>query len=73
MKELIRDDWNYTLYEQEQGLLLSVVCGTVAIFEVNVLLNEDEIKHFQKDGKDFLQLLADTIRSNPDEYFQRKV
>jgi hypothetical protein len=72
MKELIREDWNYILYEQEQGFLFSVTCGTVAIFEISIVLNTQEVKHFQEQGQAFLQTLADRIRDNPNEYLNRR-
>ncbi|WLQ15981.1 hypothetical protein O5O45_08650 [Hahella aquimaris] len=70
MKEIVsQKKWVYTLYRTEDGLLLSVVCGGVAMFEVEVLLSKEEAFQVQRD-EGFLDLLAEKIRNNPKQYMQ---
>lgn len=71
MKELLRKDWDYILYESKKGLILSVLAGTVAVFEVKVLLNDAEQAQYKADGTTYLTALAAEIRSNPKPYQDR--
>lgn len=73
MKELLKSRWNYILYEKEDKLLLSVVCGTVGLFDRNIYLTEDEIKHYELDGEAYITKLAREINSDPSKYEPRHV
>lgn len=73
MKELLQDHYNYTLYENEGKLLLAVVCGTVAIFDLTIELNKAEKRQFDKEGQPFIASLADKVRYAPDDYLKRRV
>ncbi len=73
MKEIIRLQWTYILYEQNDRFLLSVVCGTVGIFETNIWLNETETEKYRKSGKEFIDGLAEQIRNAPSNYTDRHV
>ena len=42
MEELSGRSWDYTLYRNGADLILSVVCGTVGIYEVNVKLDKEK-------------------------------
>lgn len=70
-KELIRKDWDYTLYETPEGLLLSVLAGTVALFEVEILLSQEEYAQYQLLGFSYLDRLANEVRSEPEKYQNR--
>jgi len=73
MKEILRYQWNYILCETEGGLLLSVICGTAALYETNIFLNENETENYNDRGKEFIQELAEKIRNNPDSYRERYI
>jgi hypothetical protein len=73
MKELLQDHYNYTLYEKEGKLLLSVVCGTVAVFDLTIELTQTEAQKFEQEGQAFIASFADTIRYAPDDYLKRRV
>ena len=64
--------WSYTLYETDDGRVLSVVCGGAAIYELNILLEPDDGLGAVSDCA-FLDLLASDIRSNPDKFASRAV
>ncbi len=54
-------------------LILSVICGTIAQFELDIVLNSDEIEKYNTLGEVFLNQLADEIRSAPSEWKKRKL
>jgi hypothetical protein len=59
--------WVYTLYETDKGLMLSVVCGGVGIFEVEVFLTSNDIISMNI-NPDYLSELAEKIRDNPERF-----
>ncbi len=72
--ELTREDWNYLLYETPNGeLLLSVLCGSIAQFDLAILLNSEETQEWQQHGAAFLQSLAAKINGKPEAYLARRV
>ena len=73
MKSILRKDWNYILYDNYGSLLISVICGTVGLFERNINLNNEELELYQKGGELYLDSLAEEIRSNPNNYNSRHV
>jgi hypothetical protein len=73
MKELSKKKWTYILYEINGQLLFSVVCGTVALFDRNIYLNEEEIKIYNEKKDAFLDLLAEKIRNSPDKFEDRHI
>lgn len=74
MKELINENWSHTLSEAGNGeLLLAVVCGTVAIFEITIVLNSDERARYKKEGASFVSELAGHVRDRPSDYLSRRM
>lgn len=73
MKELLNSRWNFILYEKEEKLLLSVVCGSVGLFDRNIYLTEEEESHFKLDGVSYIEKLAKDIRTDPSKYEIRHV
>ncbi|MDX2306516.1 MAG: hypothetical protein NW226_27145 [Microscillaceae bacterium] len=71
MKELIRKDWEYILFEENQTFTLSVLVGTVALYHVDIILNEKELKKYQEEGQNYLDLLAEEVRNQPEKYLNR--
>jgi hypothetical protein len=71
MKELIKSNWNYILHEKDGRLILSVVCGGVALFEREIVLNKEEQSAFEKHGQEYLNTLADAVRNNPVKFENR--
>ena len=72
MKTIFTKRWNYSLQENEKGeLIISVLCGTVGIFEREIILSKIEKKNVNKYGEIFLDKLANDIRNNPDNYIER--
>jgi hypothetical protein len=53
----------YDLFEEPNGsLVLSVLCGTVGLYEARVRLNEEEMSRYRAEGVAFLDDLASRIR-----------
>lgn len=74
MKELIKKDWEYTLSQDNKGdLILVVLCGSVALYEVNIKLEKDEEAEFNKDGATFLEKLVEDVRTNTSKYKHRLI
>jgi hypothetical protein len=73
MKELIKESWSHILYEKDGELILSVICGGVALFDVNIVLNEEERSTFEKHGQDYINTLAGDIRSHPSKFAERNI
>ena len=72
MKELIKKDWEYILYEnEERRLILSVVVGTVLMTNMKIALNEIETEHFTRDGVRYVDEFAKNIQTFPDTYAHR--
>lgn len=74
MKSLLDSPWNYTLNEDEAGhLFLSVVCGTVGVYEVTIKLNKGERAKYIAQGETYIQVLANDICSRPSDFAKRSV
>ena len=73
MKQLLKKQWEYVLYQNGQDFILSVVCGTVVLFDIKVILTKSEIEEYKQDGEVSIGQLADKIRNNPDEWMYRKI
>lgn len=71
MKKIVaQKKWVYTLYNTDQGLLFSVVCGGIGLFNVDIALSAEEAAH-AKENSSFLDSLAEKIRNNPEPYMSR--
>lgn len=61
-RTLHEEPWSWTLEEIDEGLLMTVVCGTVGLYEKAVLLEPDEVAAWNQDGPAGLEPLAEAIR-----------
>ena len=73
MKEILRSQWEYMLCEKDGDLIFSVVCGTIGIYQVNIILNLDETENYEQKGEDYLKELAEKIRYSPKSYNDRHI
>lgn len=62
--ELLRSEWDYNLYQTGFGLVLSTLCGSVALYDICILLTDDESLRFQNEGEVFLKDLAKRVRED---------
>jgi hypothetical protein len=73
MSEKIEEEkWVYTLFKDEHGYLLKVVCGGSAMYYVKIYLNKDEVALYEK-SKQFLNELAIQIRADPSKFKDRTI
>lgn len=74
MKEVVKKNWEYVLYQTEQSeLILSVVCGSVALYDFDFVLDAQEKEQFKEEGSKFLDELAAKVNYNPLAFEHRKV
>jgi len=65
--------WAYTLYENEQRMLiLSVLCGGVGMYKLNIPLSADEGQRALSDSA-FLDSLAEAVRAHPQDYSEKSI
>jgi hypothetical protein len=73
MKILLNKDWDYTLYQTDDKLIISIVCGGAGVFETNIKLNEDEKLLYKLKGEDYIEELAGDIQYSPAKYKNRHI
>ncbi len=73
MKEIIKKDWNYSFFEKDTGYILSVICGSVGLYEVNIQLNEEELEQYRIQGAAYIEELAKAIQYKPSLYTERHI
>jgi hypothetical protein len=70
---IINKPWDYTFYEKSNLFYLSVMCGSVAIFEIVIELSSDETILFKNEGLDYIEKLAKQIQYSPSIFYARNV
>lgn len=75
MNEIERQSHAWVLYELDEPyrLVLSVLCGTVALYELNIELTPEEREEYMVAGTVSLEVLADKVRTHPNRYQSRHV
>jgi hypothetical protein len=73
MNTLISKSWQYSLHEENEKLFLSVVCGTVAVFTLNIELSEIEKQLFLEKGERYVDELAAEITYNHEGFMSRNI
>lgn len=73
MEKVAQKPWSWTLYKTDEGLVLSVLSGGVAMVEINVTLTKDEAAEWSKSGENGLKPLIDAIQQRPAEFKSRHV
>jgi hypothetical protein len=73
LKKVLQKKWSYTLYQDDdRKFILSVLCGGVGMYELNIPLSDEEGERVLED-EGFLNGLAESIRSNAVAYSGRSV
>ena len=73
MRALVHNGWEYTLFEDGDRLILSVPSGGVAVFEVHVVLTDEEAAAFRAQGLEGLQGLIRQMRLSPRSFQRRQI
>lgn len=71
MKVVEEAPWSWMLLQDGAELFLSVLCGTVAIYEIEFALSPEESEGYAREGKAFLEGLAGRVIGMPGEYRAR--
>lgn len=72
LNKVAEKKWTYTLYESEGKYVLSVVCGGVAMYELNIPLASDDAEKAISDSA-YLDMLASEIANNPHKFATQSV
>lgn len=72
MQKITEKHYDYILYKENEEYIFSVLCGTIAVFDVTIKFNQQEQEEYQQKGEAFLDTFSDTIRSNPESFFDRR-
>jgi hypothetical protein len=70
MEIILNKRWNYQFIKDNGKYILSVMCGTVGLFEVDVELNKHQIANYKRNGIDFIEKCVKEIRANPNQYIK---
>jgi hypothetical protein len=73
MRKITEKSWVYSLYENDTDIILSIVCGTVGIFEINIVLNSFEKEQFLVEGDIFIERLVQDVQNKPNLYTSRHI
>ena len=73
MTVLFRKPWEYTLYRDGDRHFFSVLCGSVALYEVVVELTKEELSAWLSDGEIALDHLGSRIRNSPGAFKARAI
>lgn len=73
MKELLRNEnYMYILEEDDCGaLLLTVTCGGVGMYDLQIELNLEERENYLSQGENYLNNLASQIGKNTSAFQER--
>lgn len=64
--------WAYDLVRDDDGLLLlTVMCGTVGLYELRLELDADEAAPWEREGESYIRDFAATITAHPSRYWHR--
>lgn len=74
MKEITKKNWEYTLFQDDDGIyVLSVLCGSVGLYELNIKLNAAETSEYLDKGLEYLEGLVKQIRNSPSSFQNRAI
>lgn len=65
--------WSWMLLADGPAMFLSVLCGTVAVYEIEFALTQAEIEGYAREGKAFLEKLAGRVIGVPGEFSARHI
>lgn len=74
MKEIILDKpWMFTFEKENNDYYLSVLCGTVVMFEIKIKLNEEEKNNYLLSGETYIVELVESIKNSPNNWMSRNI
>ncbi len=73
MVEIDRSRMSWILYQDQEQYFISVVCGSVGIFEVSIKLLPEEVESYLKEGKEFIERFAKDVRFSTKSFSHRAI
>lgn len=73
MKNISIKAWEYSFYEEQGKYFLSVMCGSVGIFELLLQLGDEEVQKYKSNGLSYIEMLVKDIQSLPSNYLYRNI
>ncbi len=73
MKVIAQEEWSWTLLEDGERLVLSVLCGGAAMYELDIALSPEERALWETQGAPGLKPLIDAIKARPSDFLSRRV
>ena len=71
---ILKKEWSYTLEKTKpQSYVLTVICGSVGIYEIKIGLNNDEIQKFADHGEPYILNPVRKIQESPSKYTHRQI
>lgn len=67
LTKIAEKKWTYTLYQSDGLYLLSVICGCVAMYELNIPIPASDAEKAIRDST-YLDRLASEIADNPHKF-----
>ncbi|MCW5698761.1 MAG: hypothetical protein KIT00_02855 [Rhodospirillales bacterium] len=62
------EPWSWMLYADGSARFLSVVCGTVGLYEIDLALDAEEVAQYGREGVAFIARLAAAVMSAPGDF-----
>ena len=63
--------YDFRLLRRGERLVLGVLCGTSAMYELKVPLTLEEEAQFQREGEDFARRLSRRVSKHPEQFSDR--
>ncbi len=73
MQVLESSPWDWMLFRDEGKLFFTVLCGSVAMYSLDIQLSESEVTEYDNRNREALVSLATKIRMNPESYSERHI
>jgi hypothetical protein len=72
MEVVAKERMSWMLFRSNDEYFLSILCGTVGIYEMAISLNKVETQSFKNEGEQFISRLAQSVRNAPGSFTNRQ-
>lgn len=72
-QEILKREWEYTFHKEDENFYLSVLCGSVALYDLIIQLDSNELLQYHEDGQTYLNKLVEEIRNHPSRFIGRSI
>lgn len=69
---ILRSDDGFALEKIDEQLVLHVLCGGFALYEVVFALSDEEASKFREIGEPYIHSLAGDVQRDPEHYKDRR-